>query len=325
MTTTLLRSTAPPLAHRTAFLEDVIDGLSRDPKRLPCKYFYDRRGSELFDRICELDEYYPTRTELAIMRNHAGQMADRLGPGCLLIELGSGSSMKTRLLLNAMRDPAGYVPVDISDEHLVQSARALAKEFADLPVLPVHADFTDVFPVPRPPRPARRRVVYFPGSTIGNFTPHQTVNLLRQIAQIVGDGGGLLLGIDLTKDPAILEAAYNDREGVTAQFNLNLLVRIERELEGRLRLDQFEHRAFFNEQEGRIEMHLVSKVDQTVRLPDAEFRLEVGETIHTENSYKYDLDGFASMATEAGLQRAGQWTDAQKLFGVQYFEMASRV
>ena len=323
MTMILLPSTARERSQeRIEFRKDVIEGLSRHPKRLPCKYFYDRHGSELFDRICELDEYYPTRTELTIMQSEISQMAARLGPRCLLVELGSGSSVKTRLLLKAMLQPAGYVPVDISGEHLVQSARRLAEEFPEMPVLPVHADFSEAFSVPQPPGLSRRCVVYFPGSTIGNFTPRRTVKLLGQIAAMSGDGGGLLIGIDLKKDPAILEAAYNDREGVTAKFNLNLLARIGRELEARVRLDKFEHRAFFNAEEGRIEMYLVSTIKQTVCLPDVEFKFEVGEMIHTENSYKYDLDEFAAIADEVGLRRAGQWTDAEKLFGVQYFETA---
>ena len=303
-----------------AFLQDVIDGLSGTPKRVPSKYFYDQRGSELFERICELDEYYLTRTELAIMRCHAGDMADAIGPGCLLIEPGSGSSRKVRLLLEHMRDPAGYVPVDISKEHMTHSAALLGREFPDLHIAPVAADFCEEFDVPEVPG-TKRRVVYFPGSTIGNFTPEDATAWLSRMARVAGTGGGLLIGVDLKKDVEILEAAYNDSEGVTRDFNLNLLLRLQRELGADVQPEQFEHRAFYNEPKGRIEMHLVSAEHQVIRLDHTEVELKRGETIHTENSYKFDLDQFRAIAEEAGWRRVAYWMDDEEFFSVQYFEV----
>ncbi|MHC4827057.1 MAG: L-histidine N(alpha)-methyltransferase [Planctomycetota bacterium] len=290
------------------FLEDAVTGLSSSPKRLPSKYFYDRRGSALFEQICELDEYYPTRTELAIMRRHIQVMADALGPRVLLIEPGSGASIKVRLLLAHLPDVAGYVPVDISGEHLIRWAHLLRQELPELPILPVHADFLEPFTLPPMPT-ARRRVIYFPGSTIGNFTPDQATAWLARMAKVAGPGGGLLIGVDLKKDVAILEAAYNDRHGVTRAFNLNMLERLRNELGADVRVDRFQHRAFYNEAEGRIEMHLVSTERQTVCLDHTEVRLEAGETIHTENSYKYDLEQFRALTTAAGWRRVAYWTD----------------
>ncbi|MHC4416153.1 MAG: L-histidine N(alpha)-methyltransferase [Planctomycetota bacterium] len=302
-------------------LQDVVDGLTGTPKRLPSKYLYDRRGSELFDRICELEEYYLTRTELTILRRHAQEMADRLGPRCLLIEPGSGNSLKIRLLLERLDDTAAYVPVDISKEHMTRWAQALRREFPGLRVLPVHTDFCHNFTVPHVPG-ARRRVVYFPGSTIGNLTPAEAVSLMAKMARIAGHGGGLLIGIDLKKDVSVLEEAYNDQQGVTRAFNLNLLSRLRRELHADVCVDGFEHRAFYNEAEGRIEMHLVSKVRQSVRLNHTQVEFTPGETIHTENSYKYDLEQFRRMAAQAGWKRAAYWTDEDDLFSVQYYETA---
>ena len=300
------------------FRRDVISGLTETPKRLPCKYFYDERGSALFDQICELEEYYLTRTELSIMRAHVARMAAGLGEGCLIVELGSGSSLKTRLLLEELKTPAGYVPVDISREHMTRWARALSRDFPRLTIRPIHADFSRDFKVPD--LPAGRRVVYFPGSTVGNFSPAETDTLLRRVARVAGPGGGLLIGIDLKKDPAILEAAYNDSEAVTAAFNLNLLVRIERELEADLCLEQFEHLAFYNQPRGRIEMHLRSTVPQTIRLDHTEVELAADETIHTENSYKYARDEFEPIAARAGFEAVETWTDEEGLFSVQYYE-----
>lgn len=303
------------------FLTDALEGLSDEPKRLPCKYFYDKRGSELFEKICELPEYYPTRTELAIMKEHGPDMADRIGANAELIELGSGSSQKTRLLLKHLKNPTAYVPVDISREHLRESAKRLAVEFPHIPVLPVNADFTEDFDIPDPPRPFHRETVYFPGSTIGNFLPDGVVALLRRIASIVSRGGGLLIGVDLKKDVDILEAAYNDEAGVTAEFNLNLLHRLQRELDADVQVDQFEHSAFYNDDEGRIELHLVSKTEQTIELDGVEIGFEKGETIHTENSYKYDLKEFDALAGQAGFERRAVWTDDSDLFSVQFFEV----
>jgi dimethylhistidine N-methyltransferase len=301
-----------------AMLREVLAGLARPDKKLPCKYFYDERGSRLFDEICELEEYYLTRCELAILRRDAGEMAGRLGPGCALVEYGSGSSLKTRLLLDRLDRPAAYVPVDISGEHLLRSARRLARAYPDLEVVPVCADFTRPFPLPPLRHPPRRRVVYFSGSTIGNFGPAEATALLAGIARLCGPGGGLLIGVDLKKDRAILEAAYNDRRRVTAAFNLNLLARLNRELGADFDLGGYRHHAFYNAGPGRIEMHLVSLVAQTVHVGGAAFELAAGETICTEYSYKYGLDDFRALAARVGLAVEQVWTDERGLFSVQY-------
>ena len=298
------------------FLSDVLIGLSRPQKRLPSKYFYDAVGSQLFDRITELAEYYPTRTELAIMRAHSAVMAAMCGPRCLLIELGAGSLVKVRLLLDRLDRPAGYVPVDVSGDHLRAAARALDAEYPALGVYPVVADFTKPFEAP--PVPAARRVVYFPGSTIGNFDPHDADALLHRIGKFVGPGGGLLLGVDLRKDPAVLEPAYNDALGVTAAFNRNLLVRVNRELGADFDPAGFRHRAFYNRERSRIEMHLVSTTEQQVRVCGRTFAFRAGESIHTENSYKYDLADLAHRAAENGLRLDETWTDANRHFAVTY-------
>jgi dimethylhistidine N-methyltransferase len=299
------------------FLADVHAGLSAPQKRLPPKYFYDRAGSRLFDRITELDEYYPTRTELGIMRRAAGEMAARCGPRCLLAELGAGSLVKVRLLLDRLERPAAYVPVDVSGEHLRAAAAELAADYPGLDVIPVVADFTQPFALPTVP--AARRVAYFPGSTLGNFDPHEADALLRRVARLVGPGGGLLLGVDLRKDEAVLEAAYNDRAGVTAAFNLNVLARINRELGGDFDLSAFRHRAFYNRELSRIEMHLVSLREQRVRVGGRAFRFRAGETIHTENSHKYDPAELAARATRCGLRAVEWWTDERGYFAVAYF------
>lgn len=298
------------------FRREVLRGLRREPKELPCKYFYDERGSRLFEEICELEEYYLTRTELAIIRRHVAAMAACLGPGCCLIEFGSGSSRKTRLLLDHMEAPAAYLPLDISETALEASARALAAEHPGLNVLSVCADFTHPFDLPE--LPAARRAVYFPGSTIGNFGPPEAGRLLRRIRRLCGRGGGLLIGYDLKKDTAVLEAAYNDRRGVTAEFNLNLLRHINRELGADFALDAFRHLAFYNAEQGRIEMHLVSTRPQTVRIGRARIDLAEGERIRTEYSYKYAVEEFSALAATAGLEPRQTWTDPARLFCVQY-------
>ncbi|AWM41056.1 Histidine-specific methyltransferase EgtD [Gemmata obscuriglobus] len=298
------------------FRADVLAGLSRPQKRLPSKYFYDAAGSQLFDRITELPEYYPTRTELAVMREHAAAMAARCGPRCLLVELGAGSLVKVRLLLDELVAPAGYVPVDVSGEHLRGAARELAADYPGLGVHPVVADFTRPFELP--PVPAARRVVYFPGSTIGNFDPAEADDLLGRVARLVGPGGGLLLGIDLRKDTAVLEPAYNDARGVTAAFNRNLLVRINRELGADFDPAAFRHRAFYNHERSRIEMHLVSAAEQRVQMGGATFAFRAGESIHTENSYKYAPTEFAQRAAACGLRADATWTDANGFFAVMH-------
>lgn len=305
-----------------SFHDEVIAGLTQDVKTLPCKFFYDEYGSQLFDQICGLPEYYPTRTEMAIMRDSAADMVARLGPDCRLVEYGSGSSLKTRILLDHAPDLASYVPVDISREHLRKSACALASAYPTLEILPVCADYTQPFTLPWGRRPVRHSAVYFPGSTVGNFHPAQAQAFLTQIADLCGAGGGLLIGVDLKKSPAILEPAYNDARGVTAAFNLNLLTRINRELGGDFALDQWAHDALYNPLEGRIEMHLVSQANQRVQIGDTAVRFRAGETIHTECSYKYSLEDFDCLAQRSGWTVQRVWTDPQQLFSVQYLTAA---
>ena len=300
------------------FRSDVISGLRRMPKSLPSKYFYDDAGSALFDRICELDAYYPTRAETEIMERHAEEMASILGPQCLLVEYGSGSSVKTEILLDHLPSPIAYVPIDISDRYLDISVARLRRRFPDLPILPVAADYTLRFDLPEVPAQPRRTIVYFPGSTIGNFDPQPAADFLADIARVCGPDGGLLIGVDMKKDRATLERAYNDPEGVTAAFNLNLLARINRELDGEFRLDRFAHRAFYNENEGRIEMHLVSLVDQRIRIGPEEIDFVEGETVRTEYSHKYSVAEFEDLAQTAGLGLARTWTDSANRFSVHY-------
>jgi dimethylhistidine N-methyltransferase len=315
-------SATAPSALLRQFRADVLRGLRSRPKYLPCKYFYDEAGSALFEQITTLPEYYLTRTELAIMQRHAHEMARWLGSGCLLIEYGSGSSTKTRLLLDHLRDPAAYVPVDVSSQHLHHSARDLKRQYPHLDVLPVSADFTGPLTLPdRAPR-LGRRVVYFPGSTIGNCTPPEAVALLWRTAALCGPGGGLLLGADLRKDPSVIEAAYNDPRGVTAAFNRNLLMRINRELRGDIVVDQFAHRAFYEPVAGRIEMHLVSNCDQSFHIGTVRVRVAAGETIRTEYSYKYHLADLHALAAAAGFRTEHLWTDDRGYFTVQALAVA---
>ena len=289
-------------------------------KELPSKYFYDDVGSQLFEQICELDEYYLTRTELAIMQEHTQEMAALLGPQCLLIEYGSGSSTKVCLLLDALEDPAGYVPIDIAKEQLLRSVAALSLAYPDLEVLPVCADYTSDFELPMPSKPVSQRVAYFPGSTIGNFDREPAKRFLRQIARACV-GGGLLIGVDLKKDFNILHRAYNDSQGVTAQFNKHLLVRINQELDANFQLNQFGHYAFYNPGQSRIEMHLVSLKNQTVRIRETEISFKLGESIWTESSYKYTVEEFAHLAATAGFSVERVWTDSRQLFSVQYLRV----
>jgi L-histidine Nalpha-methyltransferase len=309
--------------HLDAMRRDVLEALGSRPQReLPTQYLYDARGSALFDRICELPEYYPTRTELAIMERHVGAMARGVGERALVIEYGSGSSIKTRHLLEALPTPAGCVLVDISREHLERSAARLAAALPHVEVRPVCADFTTPFVVPRSRAAARRRVVYFPGSTIGNFQPEQATRLMRQMAAQAGSGGGLLIGTDLRKDPRVLEAAYDDAQGVTAAFNLNLLRRINRELGANFDLAAFEHRAIYDQARGRIEMLLVSREAQEVRVAGRRFELAAGETIRTECSHKYTIDGFHALAAAAGWRAEDVWVDERSWFAVHLLRRA---
>lgn len=303
---------------RKDMLADVLHGLQSEEKWLSSMYFYDERGSKLFDEICELPEYYPTRTELAIMDANIEEICDLLGPHSMLVEFGSGSSLKTRELLEHMDDLAAYVPVEISREHLVNSAQQLQERFPGLEILPVCADFTQDFALPAPSHPPLRTLVYFPGSTIGNFDPDDALDLLRRMARLAGHGGGVLIGVDLEKDKATLERAYNDAAGVTAQFNLNILARINRELGANFDIDSFRHKAIWNPQRHRIEMHLESLREQSVTIRDHVIDFREGETIHTESSHKFTLPRFADIAAQAGLTVEHVWMDEKKLFSVQY-------
>ena len=307
---------------RTAFLAqfraDVVAGLTAPQKYLPSKYFYDEAGSALFEQLTTLDEYYPTRTELAIMQTHAAEMARLFGPRCLLIEFGSGSSTKTRLLLDQLDDPAGYVPVDISGEQLERSAQALAAQYPHVEVMPLCADFTAMLALPQPRKKPKQRVVYFPGTTIGNMMPDEAIELLQRTAQLCA-GGGLLLGADLRKDPAVMVAAYDDRQGVTAAFVRNLLVRVNREQGADFAVDQFEHRAVYNADEGRIEVYLVSRRDQSVNLANTHIPIAAGEPIRTQLSYKYRVEDLHELGKAAGFSPQQVWTDPAAYFSVHYF------
>ncbi len=309
---------------RAEFLRDVLAGLSQTPKTLPCKYFYDAHGSQLFDQICDLDEYYVTRTEAAIMCAHGDDMARCIGPRATLIEYGSGSSTKTRILLDALEKadlrPQAYLPLDISGAHLHLSARALQNEYPKLNVVPICADYTGEFELPRI-EGAARRVAYFPGSTLGNFERARAQQFLGRMAQLCQSAGGALIGIDLKKDLQVLAAAYNDGAGVTAEFNLNLLARINRELGGDFALDNFAHHAAWDEANSRIEMRLISQRAQTVKIGERKFDFAAGEIIVTEHSHKYTPEIFAQMAENAGWTVRETWTDEQKYFGVFYLEV----
>jgi dimethylhistidine N-methyltransferase len=295
----------------------VFEGLSQQRKTLPCKFFYDAAGSVLFDRICELPEYYPTRTELGILRERAGEMAQLLGPGTGVVEFGSGSAAKVGLILRELEAPSLYVPVDISRSHLLAGAAALARAFPGLRVAPVCADYTQRFELPAAARTIPGRLAgFFPGSTIGNFTPPEARRFLAQTRRILGPGAVMIVGADLRKDPAILHAAYDDAAGVTAQFNLNLLRRINHELDGAFDLEGFAHAARWNAADSRVEMHLLSRRAQRVRIGARHFDFAEGESIHTENSYKYTPECFRMLAGAAGYEPLACWTDAQQLFSV---------
>ena len=305
------------------FLDDVMAGLSRPQKALPPKYFYDAQGCALFEAICGLPEYYLTRAEIALMRAHVGDMARHLGPGRVLIEYGSGSGRKTRLLIAAIR-PVAYVPIDIARAQLHATAAEIAHEFPRLRVVAVCADYSRPLALPGlEDLGARRRIVYFPGSTIGNFTPAEAAGFLAGAREQLGAEGGLLIGVDLKKDPARLDAAYNDARGVTAAFNLNMLARINRELGADFDLSAFRHRAFYDEASGRIEMHLESVKEQTVTISGRSIRFRKGETLHTENSCKYSVREFQDLATAAGLAPVECWMDSDRLFGVHYLVVPS--
>lgn len=298
--------------------DDVLRGLGALRRALPPKYFYDSRGSALFERICNLPEYYPTRIEMQIMRVSARDMARRLGVRCALVEYGSGSGLKTRVLLEALQ-PVAYLPIDIAAEQLRTAAADVARDFPAVEVIAVCADYSQALDIePLRQISATRRAVYFSGSTIGNFTPEEALVFLERARTLVGVGGAMLVGVDLQKAPTVLHAAYNDAEGVTAQFNLNLLQRLNRELGADFDLSAWAHRAFYDADAGRIEMHLVSGRDQRVTVAGQHFDFRAGETIHTENSYKYTVEGFQALAARAGFFPEMCWTDSARYFSVHY-------
>jgi dimethylhistidine N-methyltransferase len=310
---------------QAASMAEVLRGLRSPQKELPCKLFYDDRGSQLFEQITALDEYYPTRAERRIMRAAGSEIAARVGPECLLIEYGSGSSQKTRILLDNLERPAGYVPIDISREQLGDSAAAVAEAYPGLRVLPVCGDYTGSLEMPKQLPACKRRLAYYPGSTIGNFVPEDARRFLTRIAEVCGRGGGLLIGVDLKKDPMMLHRAYNDVLGITAAFNLNILERLNNELGANFALDQFRHYAFYNPVFARVEMHLVSLKEQLVRLNDAYIHFDRGESIWTEASYKYNPPEFAALAAAAGWRVEQVWTDDRGLFSVQYLSVIEAV
>jgi dimethylhistidine N-methyltransferase len=308
---------------RDELTNGVIEGLRKSPKELSPVWFYDELGSFLFDSICDLPEYYVTRTEIGIMHMCASEMAHHIGPRAALIEFGSGTSLKTRLLLDVLDRPVAYVPVDIARDHLLDAAGDLARDYTALQICPVCADFTQPFELPRQVVGAQRRVVYFSGSTLGNFTREQAQVLLARIRKTIGRDGALLIGVDLRKDPQVLQRAYDDVAGVTAEFNLNALRHLNRELGCNFDLNAFEHRAVWVEDESRIEMHLVSKRDQVVDVRGERISIRRGEHLRTEYCHKYTLEGFADLAAQADLAVTRVWMDAEKHFSVQLLEPRS--
>jgi len=305
------------------FLASVCAGLRQHPKSIPPKFFYDAHGSHLFDLICTTPEYYPTRTETAILDLFGKQMAELIGTSCTLIELGSGSATKTPLLLQHLTVDAVYVPIDICQPHLLQSTARLQMMFPSMQMQPLCADYTRLPDLALDGDASRRRAIFFPGSTIGNYAPDEAVQLLRHAAQLVGTNGALLIGVDCKKPPDRLNAAYNDANGYTAAFNLNLLARMQRELGAQLDLDGFAHYAYYNAALGRIEMHLVSQRRQIIRLEGETFHFEEGETIHTENSYKYTAQEFQQLARKAGWYPKMRWADRDGLFDVHYLSLSA--
>jgi L-histidine N-alpha-methyltransferase len=299
---------------------EVLAGLQQTPKQLSPVWFYDELGSFLFESICELPEYYVTRTELAIMHRHAADMVHHIGPNPAIIEYGSGSSLKTRLLLDKLDMPATYVPVDIAREPLLDAAGSIARDYPELRIVPICADFTHPFDLPVQVSWAARRVVYFPGSTLGNFEAEPARRLLSSMRTLIGRKGAVLIGLDLRKDPRILERAYDDASGVTAEFNLNALRHLNRELGMDFNLSAFEHRAVWVEDESRIEMHLVSKRGQTIHLGEHEIRIERGEYLRTECCHKYTVEGFANLAASADFAVTRVWTDDGQRFSVLLLE-----
>ena len=301
------------------FLEQAMAGLSSSPRTLPSKFFYDERGSDLFQEICELPEYYVTRTERKILEEHGAEIAESIGENAELVGFGTGAGVKTRMLLHRLKNLVAYVPVDISKQRLKDSAEALSREMPQLEILPVCADYLQPMELPTPSTEPAHIAVYFPGSTIGNMKPEVARHFLQRVAQLCGHSGGLIIGVDLQKSRTVLEAAYNDSAGVTAAFNLNMLERANRELGADFDLAQWRHRAVYNDEAHRIEMHLISQTAQTVHLGGEEFSFQPNEKIITEFSYKHTIEGFSALAGSAGFQLARVWTDPDKLFGVFHF------
>jgi dimethylhistidine N-methyltransferase len=305
------------------FLADTIDGLSRPQKTMRPKYFYDERGSALFEAICETPEYYPTRTELGILADFGDEIAVLAGPRAAIVEPGAGAAQKVRLLLDRLENPALYLAIDINRAHVIAAAEDLARERPDLRVGAAHADFTRPMMLPGSLyEGAVRRIVFFPGSTIGNFRRPAALGILSAARGLLRRGDLLVIGVDLVKDVDVLEAAYNDAGGVTAAFNLNLLERINRELDGDIDIDKFEHQAGWNAGERRIEMRLFARRDLAFKVAGRRFTMSAGESIYTEDSHKYDLEGFRRLCAEAGFARLALWTDPRRLFSVQAFEAA---
>jgi dimethylhistidine N-methyltransferase len=305
--------------NKTDMYSEVLNGLKTTPKKISPKYFYDKKGSELFESITMLREYYPTRTELFILNKYKEEIAEAAGTDSALIEFGSGSSEKVRTLLEAMPDLKEYVPIDISKDFLYQSAKALSMEYPNLNVHAVSADYTVKFEMPK--LESERKVVFFPGSTIGNFEPAEMQEFLIQTAELLKPGGGLLIGVDLKKDQTVLNAAYNDKNGVTRDFNLNVLNRLNRELLANFKLEDFRHHAFYHVEKGRVEMHLVSVKNQVITIGDEEIPLNEGETIHTENSYKFTIEEFHKIAEMFGFTPKKVWCDERQWFSMHYLEV----
>jgi dimethylhistidine N-methyltransferase len=305
------------------FLAEVIGGLSSSPRTLPCKFFYDERGADLFQKICELPEYYITRTETELLRRTAPEISESIGANAALIGFGTGAGIKTRMLLEQLQNPIAYIPVDISKQRLIDSAIELSHAMPALEILPVCADYLQELQLPKPLRKPDHVAVFFPGSTIGNLEPHVAQDFLRRVCQLCGKSGGLIIGIDLQKTREILEAAYNDSAGVTAEFNLNVLARANRELGANFDLARWKHSAIYNDKEGRIEMRLLSEGEQSVDVGGRQFRFSDGEEIITEFSYKHTVDGFTRVAASAGFREASRvWTDPAKMFAIFHFAVA---
>jgi dimethylhistidine N-methyltransferase len=304
------------------FLAEAIAGLLGSPRTLPSKFFYDERGADLFLKITELPEYYITRTEREILRRYSSEIANSIGANAELVGFGTGAGIKTRMVLENLENPIAYVPVDISKQRLAESVATLRAAMPQLEILPVCADYLQPLRLPTPSRKPDHVAVYFPGSTIGNLEPEIAQDFLQRVCRLCGRSGGLVIAVDLQKSREILEPAYNDSAGVTAEFNLNLLVRANRELHANFDLSAWRHRAIYNQDAGRVEMHLVSERQQTVEVAGEEFHFAPNEKIITEFSYKYTPEGFAALATAAGFKLAHMWTDPQQLFAVFHFTVA---